>query len=220
MNKSGMTRILFVGICILAGAGLNARNHGPAVIPPRDLLANLPFSLEKWQGQRVQDLNDDTLAMLHVDDYLNRSYSGNNGESVGLYIGYHSAGGFHSPLNCLPGAGWIPVLTKKIDMKVKDSLNSTEFVSIHVNRLTILKGIDKQVVLYWYQGCGRVIASEYAGLIYGMVDKIHRGRTDAALVRIISPVESLAPEAENAAEKRAIEFAELLYPWLSRYIPD
>jgi len=83
-----------------------------------------------------------------------------------------------------------------------------------------MKGMDKQVVIYWYQGCGRIIASEYAGLIYGMVDKMRRGRTDAALVRIISPVESLEPEAEKNAEKRAVEFAKLVFPLLSRYIPN
>jgi EpsI family protein len=176
--------------------------------------------LGEWNGQRMQDLSDDARTMLHVDDYITRSYSKYNGTSVGVYIGYHSAGGFHSPLNCLPGSGWIPIETKRLDIPVYASPESTEKTIIHINRITILKGLDKQVVLYWYQGCGRVIASEYSGLIYGMVDKMRRGRMDAALVRIISSVESLEPAAEKAAEQRAVEFAQSIFPLLGRYIPN
>jgi len=38
--------------------------------------------------------------------------------------------------------------------------------SIEVNRYVIQKGLEKQVVLYWYQSHGRVIASEYWAKIY------------------------------------------------------
>ena len=75
-------------------------------------------------------------------------------------------------------------------------------------------------MLYWYQGCGRVIASEYWGLIYGMVDKMRLGRTDAALVRIMCPAESLEAAAEEKAEGLAVDFAKRIYPMLYRYIPD
>jgi len=69
-------------------------------------------------------------------------------------------------------------------------------------------------------GCGRIIASEYWGLLYGMVDKMRSGRTDAALVRIISPAKSLEPSAERAAERCAVDFARLIIPLLGRYIPN
>lgn len=220
MNKFMMVWVCIVCICLIAGVGLMARSHGPTVMPSRDSLSNFPMTLGEWNGQRMQDLSDDARTMLRVDDYLTRAYSKGNGGSVGLYIGYHINGGFHSPLNCLPGSGWIPVKTESIDIPVKASLDSEEKTSIHVNRITIMKGLDKQVVLYWYQGCGRTIASEYSGLIYGMVDKMRRGRTDAALVRIMSTVESLDPAAEKTAEKRSVEFAEIVFPWLSRYIPN
>jgi EpsI family protein len=220
MNKFMTIRVCIVCICLLAGGGFIARSQGQAVVPSRDSLADLPMALGEWNGQKMPDLNDNERTMLRVDDYITRSYYKSNGESIGLYIGYHSNGGFHSPLNCLPGSGWIPMVTERIDIPVKTSPESEESTSIHVNRITIMKGLDKQVVIYWYQGCGRVIASEYSGLIYGMVDKIRRGRTDAALVRIISPVESLDPAAEKIAEKRSVEFAKMIFPWLSRYIPN
>jgi EpsI family protein len=173
-----------------------------------------------WTGRTLEDLSDNARQMLRVDDYINRAYTQPGGTMVGLYIGYHSAGGFHSPLNCLPGSGWIPVKRDYLDLPVNSLPDGSGSTFIHINRIVILKGVDKQIALYWYQGCGRVIASEYWGLLYGMVDKMRSGRTDAALVRIISPAESLEPAAEDAAEKCAADFAMLIFPLLSRYIPN
>ena len=51
--------------------------------------------------------------MLGVDDYLSRAYYRADGAVVGLYMGYYGSqrqgDTIHSPLNCLPGAGWEPV---------------------------------------------------------------------------------------------------------------
>ncbi len=66
-----------------------------------------------------------------------------------------------------------------------------------VNRFVIQRGLDKQVVIYWYQSHGRVVASEYWGKIYTVVDAIRLNRTDAAMIRVICPV--TGPEAADQA---------------------
>ena len=220
MKISMAIRILVFCICLLAGAGIMARTYEPASIPRRDSLSTLPMQLGSWKGQPLADLSDNARNMLQVSDYVTRQYTNSDGLSVGLYIGYHLKGGFHSPLNCLPGSGWIPVDKDSLDIPVTAPSGGNGRTSIHVNRIVILKGADKQVVLYWYQGCGRVIASEYWGLIYGMVDQMRLGRTDAALVRIMCPAESLEAAAEEKAERLAVDFAKRIYPILYRYIPD
>jgi EpsI family protein len=220
MKISMTTRVLIFCICLLAGAITLAHDSGPATVPPRDSLSNLPMVIGSWRGREMGELSENERDMLRVDDYANRAYTKPDGTSIGLYIGFHRAGGFHSPLNCLPGAGWIPVKKSYLDLPVKASAGGAAETSIHINQIVILKGLDKQVVLYWYQGCGRVIASEYWGLIYGMIDKMRLGRTDAALVRIIAPAESLDPAAEQAAARDAADFARAIYPLLSRYIPN
>jgi EpsI family protein len=220
MNLSITARVLILCICLLAGAGLMARDRGPIVIPPRESLFTLPMEIGSWRGENMGDLSNGQRSMLRVSDYVSRSYEKPDGASVGVYVSYHPDGGFHSPLNCLPGSGWIPVKRERLDLAVRASEDSVDRVSIHINRIIVLKGSDKYVVLYWYQGCGRVIASEYWGLIYGMIDKMRLGRTDAGLVRIISPAESLEPAAEEAAGKNASDFAGVLFPMLSRYIPN
>jgi EpsI family protein len=219
MKISAVCRVLIFCILLVAGAGVMARTYETAPIPPREPLSALPLELGSWGGQSLGELSDNAREMLQVDDYLNRQYTNSEGASVGLYVGYHIAGGFHSPLNCLPGSGWIPVKKSYLDIPVA-SPSGDKKASIHVNRIVILRGADKQVVLYWYQGCGRIIASEYWGLIYGMVDKMRLGRTDAALVRIMAPAQSLDAAAEETAAKSAVDFAKMVYPVLNRYIPD
>ena len=83
--------------------------------------------------------------------------------------------------------------------------------------IIIRKGLDRQVVLYWYQSHNRVVASEYWGKIYTVLDAIQYNRTDAALIRIISPISSTVTEQDS--EHAALEFAKSIFPLLIRYLP-
>ena len=60
--------------------------------------------------------------------------------------------------------------------------------SIEVNRYVIRKGLDRQLVLYWYQAHGRVVASEYWSKFFLIRDAVRLNRTDGALVRVIAPI--------------------------------
>ena len=210
-------RILILCACLLGGSAYIGWASRPEAIPPRDSLASLPMQLGLWQGRPAPDMTDSVLAILGVDDYANRYYTGPRGGALSLYVGYYKSqrqgSSIHSPLNCLPGAGWNPVKKEFLEVPVEGG-------SIEVNRIVISKGLDKQVVLYWYQSHGRAVASEYRAKVYTVLDAMRTGRTDAALVRVISPAASLEPAAEEAAGRRAIEFVQLLYPYLNRYVPD
>jgi EpsI family protein len=80
----------------------------------------------------------------------------------------------------------------------------------------IRKDLDEQVVLYWYQSHGRVVASEYWGRIYMVVDAIRLNRTDAALVRITAPVLN---GNVDAARQQAIAFAQQVAMDVEQVIP-
>ena len=77
---------------------------------------------------------------------------------------------------------------------------------IGVNRLVIVKGLNKQVVLNRDHSQGRVIASEDRGEFYSLVDAVKNRRTDTAIVRVVSPVDGTSTEAEARAEKIAAQF--------------
>jgi EpsI family protein len=190
--------------------------------PIRESLTSLPLTLENWNGRAERDFAPEIVKVLGVDDYTNRSYYSPAGRRIGLYIGYHSSqrqgDTIHSPLNCLPGAGWLPIDQSRTTLTVTDAQGAAR--EIEVNRVLIERGLDRQLVFYWYQSHGRVVASEYWGKIYTVVDAIKLNRTDAALVRVIAPVASRDMEAVAEADKAARAFVQVLFPQLGRHLPS
>jgi EpsI family protein len=196
----------------------------PEEVPLRLPLAELPMQLGEWTGSAAQDFDNEVLEVLGVDDYVTRVYSAGGDAAasapvpyrMGLYIGYYRSqrqgDTIHSPMNCLPGAGWQPIDVSAL------VVNETGARS-EVNRVVIQKGEHRQVVLYWYQGRGRIVADEYASRAYLVWDAATRNRSDGALVRVISPVLS-AEHDYLAAERRAVAFVRLLSPHLKRFLPD
>ena len=132
-----------------------------------------------------------------------------------LYVGYHASqrhgDSIHSPMNCLPGAGWQPVQSERVRIDVGDR-------AMIVNRIIIQKGEERQLVLYWYQGRGRIIADEYASKAYQLLDAFRTRRTDAALVRIVSPVDR--DLGTSSAERAATRFTTDIMPLLPRHLPE
>jgi len=221
MKLSTTARALILCVFLLGGAAIIARGDGPVQMLPRESLFAFPEEIGPWSRVAMKEISGDASDMLRVSDYVNGTYvRQGDGAIAGLYIGYHPDGGYHSPKHCLPGGGWLAVKGGRADFAVQAAEGGTEERAIGVSRVVVLKGTDKQVALYWYQGCGRVTASEYWNLIYSMMDKVRRGRTDGALVRIITPAASLEPEAEEAAVKVATDFAKDVFPLLRRYIPE
>ena len=202
-----------VVLVMLAGAGLySARAASVEAIVPRVPLASLPLGIGDWHGREAAPLADDVLAQLGVDDYVNRQYARAGAAPVGIYIGYYASqrqgDTIHSPQNCLPGAGWIPVETSVTELRAGDRLVPT-------NQFVIQKALDRQVVLYWYHGRGRVTANEYANKAFLMLDAARLHRTNGGLVRLITPVTSTA----DAAKSQLATFAGLLFTRLDAHLP-
>lgn len=213
-----MTRRLIVLIVLFVGAtGLAARALRPELVPLREPLRNIPLQLDRWTGADGPPFTKDIMAVLGVDEYITRNYTNAKEPPIGLYIGYYQSqregDTIHSPMNCLPGAGWQPMQSGTATITV-----AGRTAPIEVNRYVIQKGADKQLVLYWYQSHGRVIASEYKSKIFMVLDAIRMNRSDAALVRVISPLGQ--NDSGAAAEKRATEFVQTLFPLLERFLPS
>jgi EpsI family protein len=163
------------------------------------------------------------LAVLGVDDYLTRVYfNADRTEGAGLYIGFYQSqrqgDTMHSPLNCLPGAGWEPLSQSRLIVNVAGDKSRSTSRDIEVNRYVIRKGLDRQLVLYWYQAHDRIVASEYWGKFYLVADAVRMNRTDGALVRVIVPI-APGETSEARAEDTAVRFVKSMFPLLSDYLP-
>jgi EpsI family protein len=214
-------RVLALFVCLIVSAGAIARADRAEIVPPRQSLDHLPLEINEWKGVQQPPFTKDILAILGVDDYVTRAYFTPAREGAGLYIGYYESqrqgDTMHSPQNCLPGAGWEPVSTGRMNLTVPAS-PAGGTTNISINRYMIQKGLDRQLVLYWYQAHGRVIASEYWGKIYLVTDAFRLNRTDGALVRVIVPA-AQGDQAEAIAEATAVKFVNALFPLLPDYLP-
>ena len=89
--------------------------------------------------------------------------------------------------------------------------------SVTINRVLIQKGLDKQVILYWYHDRGRVIPSEYWAKGYLVWDAMTKRRSDGSLVRISVPVQGAT---EEEAFDQAVRFLRDMWPVLLDFMPD
>ena len=204
---------LWITAGVLLGAYflLHGMTHGEPVVLRRSL-RELPYVIENWKGEEKQ-LPQQIVEAVGVSDYTNRIYSQAAVPPVQLYVGYYATqktgDTMHSPKNCLPGAGWEPVYAGYATIPLQGHRG------IVVNDYVIQKEVDKEMVLYWYHGRGRVIASEYEGKFWMVADAISRNRTDGALVRLVTPMN----DGEAKARQRLISFAQMLFPDLDAIIP-
>jgi EpsI family protein len=202
-----------VVVALLLAAGLYGSRAGSAeAVVARESLATLPLEINGWRGREAAPLADDVLAQLGVDDYISREYVRGGSSQVGVYIGYYASqrqgDTIHSPQNCLPGAGWRPVETGIGNLQAAGR-------TVAVNQFVIQKGLDRQVVFYWYQGRGRVVANEYANKAFLVLDAARLHRTNGGLVRLIAPIVS----TPDVARGELTAFANRLLPHLDRYLP-
>lgn len=206
-KRSVVTAVVLLGALIF----LHSASHGEPVVPHQSL-RDLPYAIGTWSGQE-QPLSEQVVQAVSVSDYTNRVYFGNGNAPVQLYVGYYASqrtgDTMHSPKNCLPGAGWDPIRSGFAVISVAGGRR------IVVNEYVIQQDQNKQLVFYWYQGRGRVYASEYAGKYWMVVDAISRNRTDGALVRLVTPINS----DEVSARARLVGFTQRLFPQLDEIIP-
>ena len=192
-------------------------------IPYSRPLAELPTSIGTRAATDIP-LNQETLDVLGKGDFLYRMYTptANAPDTldaripISLFIGYfptqRTGQSIHSPQNCLPGAGWTFLSSGVAEFT--DRTGKT----YHVGDYVITDGKVNEQVLYWYQMHGRSIANDYKAKIYTLADSIEYGRTDAALIRIITSV--ARDEDRDQARNRAIEFAKQITPLLPAYVPN
>jgi EpsI family protein len=223
-----LSRAFVVFACLVAGAGAIGRASHSEAVPARAPFAQFPMQIGPWRGVQEPPLTPEVLRVLGVTDYTSRAYFGPNQAAVGLYMGYYDSqrqgDTIHSPLNCLPGAGWAPVSKTFLQIPVNEGLATTQQAGqpaqIEINRYVIEKGLDRQLVLYWYQSHGRIVASEYWGRFYMVQDAVRLNRTDGALVRVIAAIPPNVENAEATAEQTGVAFIKMLFPHLSEYLPS
>jgi EpsI family protein len=216
--KTWRFAILLV-VIVAGGLVVNAWEYLGEVKVERKQLQEFPRQVGDWQQTGGDEkFSNETLSVLRASDYLLRNYRNADGRTMNFYVGYYASqregATYHSPLNCLPGSGWVMSEPGEITITPK---GREAFVA---NKYLVQNGDHKELLVYWYQGRGRSVASEYWGKVYTVRDSVRRRRSDGAMVRITTSVDDSKPGAVEAAVAVAAELAATSSTILPEFIPD
>jgi len=168
-------------LVFLAGCAFLWRPHAQRAVP---LALPLNTVLPGMAGYDVHDqqVSDDERRVAGMTDYVARAYSRDSIIAFTTLVSYYDqqAQGktIHSPRNCLPGAGW-EILHGGTRPIVVDGVPRV------VNQYVLKNGLATAVAYYWYQGRGRIVASEYEVKWNLLRDAALLGHTEEALVRVV-----------------------------------
>ena len=208
-----------LGVGLLLVMGLKPQEEMPLRVP---LTSIVPAALGPMAGESVE-VTEEEVAVAGFSDYVMQHYENPASENgldpadgfpawVTLYVGYYESQTqgktIHSPRNCLPGAGWEPILYSEHQIATTSGTHP-------VNQYILQRGQQRALVLYWYQGRGRVQANEYGVKFSLLMDAAFKQRSDEALVRIAIPIIGETDDELAFAE----ELAARMIPEVARALP-
>ncbi|PWJ12865.1 VPLPA-CTERM-specific exosortase XrtD [Jannaschia seohaensis] len=213
------TAMLAVGtVATAAVSALYLTVQAPPAPPvERDGFALFPRTLAGWSSFRTP-LEPEIEAVLDADDYINATFlDPEEGAPVNFFSAFYAkqteGGAIHSPEVCLPAGGWeiFSLETREV------SFPDTAFGTFELNRAIIQKGLQQQLVYYWFEQRGQRFTNDFVAKLAVMRDSLLIDRTDGALVRFVTPIGS---DDDVAAAEARIEalMAEIL-PRLPRFLP-
>lgn len=206
------------GLMIAIVGTVGYADSDAAMAPPESArLIGLPYDVEGWSVESTVDLDARVEGVLGADDYVGADLVSETGDRVNLFVAYierkRGRQTWHSPQQCIPGGGW---KIKSLDrVELTDSFTGRPY---KVNRVLIERNGVHQLVYYWFQQRGRRIASEWTVRYYVMLDSLLKGRTDGALVRLVTAI----PAGQDIAgpEARLKDFAAEMSKHLPQYVPE
>ena len=159
-------------------------------------LATFPLQLDEWTGLDGS-IENEVADKLGFTEYVMINYHNPEQRPVNFYVAYYASQrkgvSPHSPKVCIPGGGW----------EIAE-FSRTTVDQIPVNRVLIRKGVQDQIVYYWFEERGVPIANEYIKKWMLFKDALLLNRTDGSLIRVTTPV--LPDESVIDADQRAQAF--------------
>jgi EpsI family protein len=196
-----------------------------AVLPQRRHFAEFPLALDGWSCAAPTMMKKEIIENLGVTDYLICDYVRRDPPAIAnVYLGFHErqvreeGGGsgensIHPPAHCLPGSGWDLIRVETVTL----DLPGLPQRPAKVKRLLIAKGEMRQLVYYWYQQQGRVIAEDWQKILFVGIGRALSGRTDGTLVRFTVPI---GHDGEEQAEAEIRDLAARVSAHFPGFLPD
>jgi len=176
-------------------------------------LDSFPKKIGEYSYVSMNRFSKDIEEMLGADAYIDYHYTSSDNREVEVLVSYFSSmyegKQYHSPKNCMLGSGWETLDTRQVNINWQGR-------QVPVNFMTVRKNSQFLYVIYWIQGRGRLMASEYQERFYRVIDSFMKSRTDGVFVRITLPGKSGDSPKDFVS---LTKFAEYLAVDIGVYLP-
>lgn len=205
-----LVRIAWIGLAmvlVLAGALRYVDRSQP--VPLKQSLSELSLENAGWVEKEVVSIEN----VEGADQSVARSYHGLSGGDVRLSLWYFESQTQGKEL-VSPGTAKLHADAKRV------RLNLREQQDIELNRRFIHDGNRTQIVLFWYDLNGRILANPQMVKLYTAYDAVVHGRTNGALVWVSADLPSDDQAGRSQASEILEKFIGALYSGLDRHLPD
>jgi len=213
--SNGSAVLGLVGGLMIAAPALGLQREAEPI--ERTPFAAFPGTLGEWRATGRGTLSDRVARTLGADDYILTDFVHPDATApVNFWIAWYRDqrdGGVHSPEICIPGGGWEIDALEAVPVMIPSAEGR---LPVLLNRVVIRKGMSRQLAYYWFDQRGRHIASDISAKGWLLWDALTTGRSDGALIRLITPI--LPNESEETAEARLKGLLEQAMPVLPTYI--
>jgi exosortase D (VPLPA-CTERM-specific) len=202
-------------LAVTVALGWHLAPAPPLVTVEREPLVLFPDRLGDWHG-RSGRIEPTVEQVLGADDYYIAKYTNPaEAQPVDLFVAWYAkqteGDGIHSPQVCIPAGGW------EVSEWATTIVTLATGETVPVVRAIIQKGLVRKLVYYWFELRGRRLTNDYVAKAYTVWDSATIGRTDGAIVRLVTPIGSR--ESEVAGEARLARFMAESLPLIPRFVP-
>ena len=199
-------------IAVVATTPLADRDDSPVASKP---MSSFPLALGDWKANETRlPVSIETSA--DASDYYYGNFLSPDNKRINLYIAYYEdqklGAAPHSPTLCIPGDGWVIRSDTPIPLTARNGK------TIYVSRLMMTKGDKTSIAYYWLKQGDRTFSQQFKARLDLIRFAITKNRADAALVRLVSFVDS--GESIENADARLNDLATELLDVLSDFVPD
>src|SRR6266851_4724524 len=180
----------------------------------RQELSHFPIDLGGWKGHDLS-IPAAQLAVLRASAVLAREYTRAADPPTMLYVAYFATQregtAMHSPLHCIPGAGW------EVEQQSVLPISLVALGSIRANKVIFANADDRMLVVYWYMEQGISERSELQGAFATLWHAIFEQRSDGCLIRVSAPIVESEQKTLNEELTFISESAPLL---INQFLPS
>ena len=216
MGQTSSTKIIILAIFLVLTGILLHWKPASKVAKKEKSLSQALINIPGWENKGFTELDPKIVEALKLDDYVNHNFTDGE-ENISLYIGYYftskKVGAAHDPLVCFPGQGWKVSGLRTGDYTL-DSLNSG---TLSYSTMTAQLGMQKELILYWYQSFDRTNSGTFSQKITLLWKKILGQGEDNAFVRITIP---LRDRAVRENQEAIFKFVRAFYPVFLDFVKE